>query len=78
MAPEVALCKNYGLSADVFSYSILLWEIISLKIPFSGFDVSDSLASGAQLLVSFKNQSMANNLISDPVFFIFLFHLSLL
>ena len=44
MAPEVALCKNYGLSADVFSYSILLWEIISLKIPFSGFDVSDSLS----------------------------------
>lgn len=42
MAPEVALCKNYGLSADVFSYSILLWEIISLKIPFAGFDVSDS------------------------------------
>lgn len=50
MAPEVALCKNYGLSADIFSYSILLWEIISLKIPFSGFDVSNSLlASGAEL-----------------------------
>ena len=55
MAPEVALCKNYGLSADVFSYSILLWEIISLKIPFAGFDVSDPLlASSAQLLVSLK------------------------
>ncbi len=41
MAPEVALCMKYGLSADVFSYSILLWEIISLKVPFAGFDVSE-------------------------------------
>ena len=41
MAPEVALCKPYGKGADVFSYSILLWEIISLKIPFKGYNVSD-------------------------------------
>ena len=74
MAPEVALCKNYGLSADVYSFSILLWEIISLKIPFAGFDVSDILlASSAQLLVSTQNQPIANDLISDFVFF----HLSI-
>ena len=39
MSPEVALCKPYGLGADVFSFSILFWEIISLKVPFSGYDI---------------------------------------
>merc|ERR1711953_378163 len=29
MAPEVVLCKNYGLSADVYSYAIVFWEIFS-------------------------------------------------
>lgn len=37
MAPEVALCKSYGLSSDVFSFSILFWEICSLKVPFDGY-----------------------------------------
>lgn len=34
MAPEIALCKPYGLPADVYSFAILLWEILSLKMPF--------------------------------------------
>jgi len=34
MSPEVLLCKHYGLSADVYSFSILSWEVIALKIPF--------------------------------------------
>ena len=29
MAPEVVQCKNYGLSADVYSYSIVFWEVFS-------------------------------------------------
>lgn len=37
MAPEVALRRRYNLSVDVFSYSILLWEICSLEKPFDGF-----------------------------------------
>ena len=36
MAPEVALGEPYNTSADVFSFSILLWEILSLKVPFGG------------------------------------------
>ena len=35
MSPEVALCKPYGKPADVYSFSILLWEIFSLKKPFA-------------------------------------------
>ena len=35
MAPEVGLDMGYGLSADVYSFSILLWELFALKKPFS-------------------------------------------
>jgi hypothetical protein len=28
----------YNLTADVYSFSILLWELLALKTPFSGFD----------------------------------------
>lgn len=37
MAPEVALCKPYSTSADVFSFGMLLWEMFALKLPFQGF-----------------------------------------
>mmetsp|Transcript_18624 Transcript_18624/g.23117 ORF Transcript_18624/g.23117 Transcript_18624/m.23117 type:complete len:394 (-) Transcript_18624:143-1324(-) len=40
MAPEVALCKPYNLSADVFSYGILFWMIISGAPPYKGYSVS--------------------------------------
>lgn len=34
MAPEVALCEDYGLSADVYSFGILFWEVAALVEPF--------------------------------------------
>jgi serine/threonine protein kinase len=34
MAPEVALKKPYGFSADIFSFAILFWEVASLKEVF--------------------------------------------
>jgi serine/threonine protein kinase len=34
MAPEVAQCKNYGLSADVYSFAILFWEVMALRDAF--------------------------------------------
>jgi len=34
MAPEVARCKAYGFSADVFSFSILFWEVFALQEVF--------------------------------------------
>uniref|UniRef100_A0A6S9J152 Protein kinase domain-containing protein n=1 Tax=Ditylum brightwellii TaxID=49249 RepID=A0A6S9J152_9STRA len=37
MAPEVVLGKPYNLKADVYSASLLLWEILALKIPYDGF-----------------------------------------
>lgn len=35
MAPEVALGHNYGLPADVHSFSILLWQICALRLPYA-------------------------------------------
>mmetsp|Transcript_60767 Transcript_60767/g.72166 ORF Transcript_60767/g.72166 Transcript_60767/m.72166 type:complete len:382 (+) Transcript_60767:66-1211(+) len=40
MAPEVALCRPYNLSADVFSFGILLWMIITCLTPYRGFNVA--------------------------------------
>lgn len=34
MAPEVALMKPYNLSADVYSYGILLWESCAYEQPY--------------------------------------------
>jgi serine/threonine protein kinase len=39
MAPEVALGHPYNVTADVYSFGILLHEICSLEIPFEGFTV---------------------------------------
>ena len=41
MAPEVALGKPYALEADVFSFGILLWEILTLNWAFNGFSRRD-------------------------------------
>lgn len=38
VAPEVVLCKNYGKPVDVYSFAILLWQVLALTEPFDGFD----------------------------------------
>ena len=37
MAPEVALGQPYSETADVYSFCILLWEMLSLDPPFKDF-----------------------------------------
>lgn len=37
MAPEVAECQPYDTQADCFSFSILLFEILSMKPAFKGY-----------------------------------------
>lgn len=34
MAPEVVLCKPYNQKADVYSFSLVMWEILSIQKPF--------------------------------------------
>ena len=37
MAPEVALNQPYNEKVDMYSYAIILYEIITGVAPFSGF-----------------------------------------
>lgn len=37
MAPEVALSKPYNQSADVYSFTIIFWEMMQLQTPFEGY-----------------------------------------
>ena len=34
MAPEISIAKSYNLSADVYSFSHLLWNMLSLEKPY--------------------------------------------
>jgi serine/threonine protein kinase len=34
MAPEVALSEPYGLSADIYSFGIVMWEMLALQNAF--------------------------------------------
>ncbi|KAL7567965.1 hypothetical protein ACA910_019674 [Epithemia clementina (nom. ined.)] len=43
MAPEVAECKPYECKADVFSFAILLWEMLSLRTAFKGYSRKEFL-----------------------------------
>ena len=38
MSPEIARHEAYNLTADVYSYSLLLWQILSLNKPYDGMD----------------------------------------
>jgi len=41
MAPEVARSDPYNLSADVYGFGLLLWQICSLELPYDGMNRQD-------------------------------------
>jgi len=41
MAPEVARSEPYNLSADVYGFGLLLWQICSLELPYDGMNRQD-------------------------------------
>lgn len=41
MAPEVSLRKPYNLSADVYSFSLVLWELLALQRVFANMTLED-------------------------------------
>ena len=41
MAPEVSLSEPYGLSADLYSFGILLWELLTLEKAFARMPVDE-------------------------------------
>jgi serine/threonine protein kinase len=38
MAPDYSNKQGYGLPVDVYSFSILLWELMTFKVPFDGMN----------------------------------------
>jgi serine/threonine protein kinase len=38
MAPEVADCQPYNQKADVYSFGIILWELVANKKPYDGMN----------------------------------------
>jgi Protein tyrosine and serine/threonine kinase len=41
MAPEVALNEPYGLPADLYSFSVLFWEVLSLDKAYGRLSVDE-------------------------------------
>lgn len=41
MAPEVCKGEPYDVEADVFSFAILLWELLSLQWAFNGYSIKE-------------------------------------
>jgi serine/threonine protein kinase len=41
MSPEVALNENYSLSADLYSFAILFWEVLTLRKAFAYLPVDE-------------------------------------
>jgi len=41
MAPEVADSRPYNHKADVYSFGILLWELLSCKKPYAGLGIDE-------------------------------------
>ena len=41
MAPEIALKEPYAEQADVFSFSMLLWEIVSIEVLYPDYSIKD-------------------------------------
>lgn len=39
MAPEVALGQPYNETSDVYSFSLLLWQVLKLATPFNGLNI---------------------------------------
>jgi Protein tyrosine and serine/threonine kinase len=62
MAPEVAALQEYGFGCDVYSFSIMLWEICTLKRAFD--DLSSSSAFNEEVVRGNKRPSLS--IISSP------------
>ena len=36
MAPEVFIANHYTTKSDIYSYAIVLWEMLTRQIPYAG------------------------------------------
>uniref|UniRef100_A0A7S1SXI6 Protein kinase domain-containing protein n=1 Tax=Tetraselmis chuii TaxID=63592 RepID=A0A7S1SXI6_9CHLO len=43
MAPEILLHESYGQAADMYSYAIILWELLTKQIPYADLQTAGRL-----------------------------------
>jgi len=63
MAPEVARSEPYNLTADVYSFGLLLWQVCSLELPYDGMNRQDH----AELVVHGNERPPLNSSWSTPL-----------
>ncbi|XP_077985049.1 tyrosine-protein kinase receptor Tie-1-like [Glandiceps talaboti] len=50
MAPESVLKKEFSTKSDVWSFGVVLWEVVTLgATPYEGISVADRVSSGYAL-----------------------------
>ncbi len=66
MAPEVAaMSENYGFPADVYSFMILLWQILTTRTPFA--DILSPAELASKVLKENKRPSLSQIDFSDSL-----------
>ena len=66
MAPEVAaMSDSYGFPADVYSFTILLWQIVTTRTPYA--DILSPTDFASQVLKANKRPSLAQIDCSDSL-----------
>lgn len=63
MSPEVARSEPYNLSADVYSFGLLLWQICSMLLPYDGMNRQDH----SELVVHGNDRPPINSTWSTPL-----------
>jgi len=63
MSPEVAKSEPYNLSADVYSFGLLLWQVCALDLPYDGMNRQDH----AELVVHGNERPRLDNSWSTPL-----------
>lgn len=63
MSPEVARSEPYNLTADVYSFGLLLWQICSLQLPYDGMNRQDH----SELVVHGNERPILNSNWSTPL-----------
>jgi serine/threonine protein kinase len=63
MAPEVARSEPYNLSADVYGFALVLWQVMSLELPYDGMNRQDH----AELVVYGDERPVIDSSWSTPI-----------
>lgn len=63
MAPEVARSEPYNLTADVYSFGLLLWQICSMDLPYDGMNRQDH----SELVVHGNERPQLDSSWSTPI-----------